>query len=325
MGHDHSDTQGAHGHSHGAGGDSHESSDKKRVLIAAILTGGFMVAEVIGGLLTGSLALLADAGHMFTDAIALALAWYAFHLADRPPTGRHTYGYGRVKTLIAYTNGLAIFLVAIWICYEAWQRFQAPPPVLGGPMLVVALLGLAVNIVGFMILHGGSRESLNMRGAIVHVLGDLLGSLAAIVAALVIMATGWTRIDPILSVLVAVLILSTAWNLMRAAAHVLLEGSPAGLDRDLIAQDLQTSIKGIREIHHVHLWSIDGASNMATLHARLMDGLDAHVAVDVIRHRLLTRHGISHATIEIDFDRRAEDGRRRDEVRGVTSQPRHLH
>lgn len=321
MGHDHH----SHAEGGGAAGDQHKTSDKKRVLIAAMLTGGFMVAEVIGGLLTGSLALLADAGHMFTDAIALALAWYAFHLADKPSTGRHTYGYGRVKTLVAYTNGLAIFLVASWICYEAWQRFQAPPPVLGGPMLVVALLGLVVNIAGFLILHEGSRESLNMRGAIVHVLGDLLGSLAAIVAALVIMATGWTPIDPILSVLVAVLILSTAWNLTRAAAHVLLEGSPAGLDRDMITQDLQTSIKGIREIHHVHLWSIDGASNMATLHASLMDGLDAHIAVDAIKHRLLTRHGISHATVEIDFDRRAEDGRPRDQARGASSQPRHLH
>ncbi len=312
-------------HNHGGAGHQHETSDKKRVLIAAILTGGFMVAEIIGGMLTGSLALLADAGHMFTDAIALALAWYAFHLADKPATGRHTYGYGRVKTLVAYTNGLAIFLVALWICYEAWRRFQAPPPVLGGLMLVVALLGLVVNIAGFVILHGGSRESLNMRGAIVHVLGDLLGSLAAIVAALVIMATGWTPIDPILSVLVAVLILSTAWSLMRAAAHVLLEGSPPGLDRDLITQDLLASVKGVREIHHVHLWSIDGASNMATLHASLMDGLDAHIAVDAIKQRLFTQHGISHATVEIDYDRRAEDGRARDQVRGVTSQPRHLH
>lgn len=324
MGHDHSHAHSAHGHGHDAGG--HGSSDKKRVLIAAVLTGGFMVAEVIGGLATGSLALLADAGHMLTDAIALALAWYAFHLGDKPATGRHTYGYGRVKTLVAYTNGLAIFLVAIWICYEAWRRFQAPPPVLGGPMLVIAALGLLVNIAGFVILHGGSRESLNMRGAILHVLGDLLGSLAAIVAALVIMATGWMPIDPILSVLVAVLILSTAWNLMRAAAHVLLEGTPAGLDRDVIVNDLLASIKGIRDIHHVHLWSIDGASNMATLHASLTDGLDAHIAVDAIKQRLLGEHGISHATVEIEFDRRAEDGRSRDEAtRGVTPQHRHLH
>ncbi len=324
MGHEHH-SQADSGHSHGAEEHQHLSSDKKRVLLAAILTGGFMIAEVIGGVFTGSLALLADAGHMFTDAIALALAWYAFHLGDKPATDRHTYGYGRVKTLVAYTNGLAIFLVAIWICYEAWQRFQVPAPILGGPMLVVAVLGLVVNVASFVILNGGSRESLNMRGALLHVLGDLLGSLAAIVAALIILATGWTPIDPILSALVAVLILSTAWSLMRAAAHVLLEGTPAGLDRDMIVQDLQTSIKGIRDIHHVHLWSIDGARSMATLHASLMDGLDAHIAVDAIKQRLLTKHGISHATVEIEFDRRAEDGRSRDQARGVTSQPRHLH
>lgn len=325
MGYDHSHDHGSYSQDHDAGGHDLGAADKKRVLAAAVLTGGFMVAEVIGGLLTGLLALLADAGHMLTDAIALGLAWYAFHLGERPANGRHTYGYGRVKTLVAYTNGLAIFLVALWICYEAWRRFQAPLPVLGGPMLVVAALGLAVNVAGFVILHGGDRGSLNMRGALLHVLGDILGSLAAIVAALVILATGWTPIDPILSVLVAVLILSTAWNLMRAAAHVLLEGTPAGLDRDAIVNDLQDNVPGVREVHHVHLWSIDGARNMATLHASLKDGVDAHVAVDAIKSRLRAGHDISHATVEIEFDRRAEDGRPREAVRGVSPQPRHLH
>ena len=140
-----------------------------------------------------------------------------------------------------------------------------------------------------------------------------------------ILATGWTPIDPILSVLVAVLILSTAWNLMRAAAHVLLEGTPAGLDRDAIVNDLQDNVPGVREVHHVHLWSIDGARNMATLHASLKDGVDGHVAVDAIKSRLHAGHDISHATVEIEFDRRAEDGRPREAVRGVSPQPRHLH
>ena len=305
--HDHgSHGQDAHGHSHGAG-HVHGSTDKKRVLIAACLTGGFMVAEALGGLLTGSLALLADAGHMLADSIALGLAWYAFHLAGRPATVRLTYGFGRVKTLVAYTNGIAIFAIALWIVYEAWGRLMAPAPVLGGPMLVVAISGLLVNILSFFVLHGGDRENLNMRGAILHVLGDLLGSAAAIVAALIILATGWTPIDPILSVLVSLLILSTAWSLMRAAAHVLLEGVPPTLDRDLIATDIQSAVKGVREVHHMHIWSLDGTSTMATLHACLDEGLDAHQAVSAIKKRLASEHGISHATVEPEFGQCADE------------------
>jgi cobalt-zinc-cadmium efflux system protein len=291
-----------HGHDHGPG-HSHDlgGTDKKRVLAVAILTGGFMVAEAVAGLITGSLALLADAGHMLTDSIALWLAWYAFHLSDRPATKRHTYGLGRVKTLVAYTNGITIFAVALWICYEAVIRFINPSPVLGGPMLVVASLGLLVNIAGFVILHGGDRESLNMRGAIIHVLGDMLGSVAAIVAAIVIIATGWTPIDPILSVLVSVLILSTAWSLMRDAAHLLLEGTPGRIDRDAIVDDLQKSIKGLREVHHMHVWSLDGKKNMATLHACLEEGADASAAVTQIKMRLAATHGIEHATVEPEY------------------------
>ncbi|UVK50793.1 cation diffusion facilitator family transporter [Mesorhizobium sp. AR02] len=304
----HSHDHGAQGHDHGGAGHVHGSTDKKRVLIAACLTAGFMVAEALGGLFTGSLALLADAGHMLADAIALGLAWYAFHLAGRPATGELTYGFGRVKTLVAYTNGIAIFVIALWIVYEAWERLQTPAPVLGGPMLVVAILGLLVNIGSFLVLHGGDRESLNMRGAILHVLGDLLGSAAAIVAALVILATGWTPIDPILSVLVSLLILSTAWSLMRAAAHVLLEGVPPSLDRDLVARDIEATVVGVREVHHMHIWSLDGTSNMATLHACLEERVDAYQVVSAVKKRLASEHGISHATVESEFGQCADDG-----------------
>lgn len=325
------------GHSHGV--DAYKDTNKTRVLIAAGLTAGFMVAEAIGGVLTGSLALLADAGHMLTDSVALALAWYAFHLAERPATARMTYGFGRVKTLVAYTNGMAIFVIALWIIYEAWQRFQSPSPVLGGPMLVVATLGLIVNIAGFLVLHGGDRDSLNMRGAIVHVLGDMLGSVAAIAAALIILATGWTPIDPILSVLVAILVLSTAWGLMRDAAHLLLEGVPASLDRDSIARDIESSVPGVREVHHVHVWSLDGTKNMATLHACLDEGVDAHGAVSAIKARLAANHGITHATVEPEYghcadakdhdhDHGHEGGHKHDEAdhaHGAPTDPRHYH
>lgn len=306
MSHDHGEHPHGVGHVHGGGG------DKTRVLIAAVLTGGFMVAEAVGGLLTGSLALLADAGHMLTDAVSLALAWYAFHLAGRAASSRMTYGYDRVKTLVAYTNGLTVFIIALWILYEAWQRIGAPSEVLGGPMLVVALAGLGVNIAAFAVLNGGSKDSLNMRGAVLHVLGDLLGSVAAIVAALVIMATGWMPIDPILSVLVALLLFRSAWALMKEAGALLLEGAPSSVDRDAVAADLVASNADVREIHHMHIWSMDGEKNMATLHACLAEGADPYAVVAAIKKRLATRHGIAHATVEPEFGACADAGRDHD-------------
>ncbi|QPC85424.1 cation diffusion facilitator family transporter [Mesorhizobium sp. NBSH29] len=305
MGQTHSD--GDHGHSgHSHAGHSHGASDKTRVLIAALLTSVFMVAEAVGGVLTGSLALLADAGHMLTDSVALVLAWYAFHLAGRAATARLTYGFDRVKTLIAYTNGLTVFAIALWIVYEAWQRMAEPALVLGGPMLVVALLGLLVNIAAFFVLHGGDRENLNMRGAVLHVLGDLLGSVAALVAAVVILTTGWTLIDPILSVLVAVLLFRSAWGLMKEAGHLLLEGVPVSLDRDSIARDIEDHVAGVREVHHMHVWSMDGARNMATLHACLEEGTDAPGTIRIIKERLASNHGIDHATVEPEFGKCAD-------------------
>ncbi len=307
MAHDHSHDHGGHDHGaqghagHGHAGHDHGSTDKKRVLIAALLTGGFMFAEAAGGLITGSLALLADAGHMLTDSVSLMLAWYAFHLADRAATSRMTYGFHRVKTLVAYTNGIAVFAIGIWIVVEAFHRLNEPSPVLGGPMMVIAIIGLCVNIAAFFVLHGGDRESLNMRGAILHVLGDLLGSVAALVAALVIITTGWVLIDPLLSALVAVLLFRSAWALTRESGHLLLEGVPDSLDRDGIARDIEGHVKGVTNVHHMHVWSMDGSKNMATLHACLSEGADSEQAVKAIKLRLAKQHGIEHATVEPEF------------------------
>lgn len=301
MAHGHSHGHEHHGHSHGGHDHTHGATDKTRVLIAACLTGLFMIAEAAGGLITGSLALLADAGHMLSDSVSLVLAWYAFHLAGRAATSRLTYGFDRVKTLVAYTNGLTIFAIGIWIVWEAWHRMSEPQPILGAPMLVIAVLGLAVNVGAFFVLHGGDRDSLNMRGAILHVLGDMLGSVAAIAAAIIILYTGWYPIDPILSALVAILLFRSAWSLVGDAGHMLLEGAPPGFDRDGIALDLQANVRGLVSIHHMHVWSLDGQRNMATLHACLGEGVDAHAAICDIKLRLAKVHSIEHVTVEPEF------------------------
>ena len=200
----------------------HDDGNIRRVTIALCLTGTFMIVEVIGGILSGSLALLADAGHMLTDTMALGLAAVAFRVSKRPADHRLTYGYQRFQILAAFVNGLCLLLIVGWILFEAGRRFISPPDVMGDTMLIVATAGLFVNLVAFIVLHGGDRDNLNIRGAALHVAGDLMGSVAAIVAALVILQTGWMPIDPLLSVAVAMLILRSAWLLVQRSAHVLL-------------------------------------------------------------------------------------------------------
>lgn len=291
-----------HGHAgHGHAGHNHAAhATRARLGWAAAITMLFMLVEIAGGLVSGSLALLADAGHMFTDAGALALAWFAAGIAQRPADWKRSYGFDRFSVVVAFANGLALFVIAALIVSEAVQRLFEPAEVMGVPMLFVAAAGLMVNIIAFFILHGAERN-LNVRGAMLHVLGDLLGSVAAIVAAIVIIYTGWTPIDPILSVLVAVLILRSAWSLVRDAGHILLEAAPAGLDSRTIAADLTTHVAGVADVHHIHIWSITEERRMATLHARLVEGIEAEPAVSAIKSRLHDQFGIAHATVEVEF------------------------
>ena len=260
-----------HRHAHGAGHDHSHGASEARVGIAALLTALFMFAELAGGLISGSLALLADAGHMLTDCASLGLAWYGFRLARRPADWRRTYGYDRFSVLIAFANGLALFAIAGWIVMEAAHRLQGAPVVLGGIMFWVALGGLAVNIAAFWVLQGGDRNNLNVRAAALHVMGDLLGSVAAIVAAIVILVSGWTPIDPILSVLVALIILRSAWRVVSDSGHILLEGTPSGMDSREIARDLRAAFPAIEDVHHVHAWSITQERPMVTLHVRVVE------------------------------------------------------
>lgn len=293
MGHSHDHT---HSHSHCP---AHGNKNRTRVGIGAALTGLFMVAEVAGGIISGSLALLADAGHMLTDFAALAMAWGAFTLAARPANWKHTFGYDRFSILVAFVNGLTLFAISVWIIIEAAGRFMQPGEILAGPMFWVAVTGLIVNLLVFWILIGADRDNLNIRGAILHVLGDLLGSVAAIVAALVIMKTGWMPIDPILSVLVAVLILRSAWVLVKDSAHILLEGAPPGIDRREIRDDLRAYISDIVDIHHMHAWSITNDRPMMTLEAVVKPDASLEVVSRAIKDRLKSKFHIDHATVDV--------------------------
>lgn len=284
------------------------ANNERRMGFAALITGSFMLAEVIGGIVAGSLALLADAGHMLTDFASLALAWFGFRLSRRPADWKRTYGFDRFQILVAFANGLALFAIAAWIVYEGIERLMTTPDVSGGIMVVIAALGLAVNLVAFRLLQGADRENLNVRGAAIHVLGDLLGSVAALAAGAVILATGWTPIDPLLSLLVAAIIVRSGWKVVADAGHILLEGAPGELDTRDIAPDLVANVKGVQEVHHVHVWSITQSRRMVTLHALIGDAEDSDKLVKDIKRRLKQRFGLDHATVEIERGACADAG-----------------
>jgi cobalt-zinc-cadmium efflux system protein len=284
----------AHGHAHGAG------TDECRIGWAFVIIFGFMLVELAGGLVSGSLALLADAGHMVSDAAALGMSWAALRVGKRPADTKRSYGYRRLEVLVAFLNGCTLFMIAGWVVIEAVRRFVVPIPVLGGPMLGVAVAGLLANVVAFMVLSGGNRENLNMRSAWLHVLGDLLGFVIAIVAAVAILFTGWSPIDPILSVLVALLILKSAWEIVRSSGHILLEGAPAGLDLDALRADLIATVPAVEEVHHIHAWSLTQEQSLVTLHVRCAPDADRETIVPAVNGRLRERFGIAHSTIQVD-------------------------
>ncbi|MEI4487955.1 cation diffusion facilitator family transporter [Frigidibacter sp. MR17.14] len=291
-----------HGHDHGPG-HSHApeltASNEKIVLAAAILTAGFMLAEVVGGLMSGSLALIADAGHMMTDAAALTLAWAAFRFGRRGRSARKTFGYHRFEVLAGFVNALVLIVLTAWIVYEAIRRLMEPHVVLTGPMFWVAVAGLGVNALVFWVLSRGATDHVNIKGAMLHVMGDLLGSVAAIAAALGIWATGWSWLDPVLSVLLSALVLRSGWALLRASMHILMEGTPEGVETEAIRHELE-QLPGVAFVEHVHVWSITSGKAMATLHLGVTDGTDPFAVKAAVRDALQHHFGIGHTTIEID-------------------------
>ncbi|MCO5092972.1 cation diffusion facilitator family transporter [Bosea sp. (in: a-proteobacteria)] len=301
-GHDHS----GHNHDHGDHDHSHApavtADNERKILVSFVLIFLFMIVEAVGGVMSGSLALLADAGHMLTDAIALGLAYIAFRLGRRAADSRRSFGYARFEVIAGFVNALTLFGIVGWIVYEAVERFLEPRPILVGSMFVVASVGMVVNLFVLWYLTRGDSEHVNIKGAVLHVMGDLLGSVGAIVAAIVIWYTGWTPIDPILSVFVSLLILRSAWGLLKKTLHILLEGAPANAEADKIAAHLKGTVEGVQNIHHVHVWSITSGRVLATL--QLQPKADADLAAVVRRaeRELKERFGIEHPTIGIDWD-----------------------
>lgn len=298
-----------HGHSHGhvlghpaegsvGFGDRDREGERRRLRFVLVITGMFVVAEVVGGVLSNSLALLADAGHMFTDVGALLLSLVAMRLATRPPTERRTYGYVRLEILAALVNGATLLVIAGLICWEAYERLQVPPDVNGPLMLAVATVGLGVNVAGAFLLHSHAGQSLNMRGAYLHVLGDLLGSVGAITAGLVILLTGWTLADPIISLLIAALILISAWRLVREATDVLMEAAPAHIDMDRLVAELQ-EIRDLHDIHDLHVWTLTSGFVALSGHGVIDDPTCQVRVLDQIRGRLAS-HGIEHVTFQLE-------------------------
>jgi cobalt-zinc-cadmium efflux system protein len=280
---------------------------ENRLLFAFALTGLMLVVEAAGGLISGSLALLADAGHMLVDASALMFAWLGAHYARRPADALRTFGYARLEVMVGYSNALFQFALVIWIASEAAMRFAHPAPILSGTMLAVAMAGLAVNAIVLRALSHG-HEDLNTAGARLHVLGDLLGSLGAVAAALLVRHLGWLRADPAVSILVSVLILGSAWRLLRRSAHILLEGTPEGVDTDIVGDTLEREAAGVRDVHHVHIWQLAGGSHVATLHARARDGYSPDQVIVSIRTVLRERFGVAHATVQLEADPCEEPG-----------------
>jgi cobalt-zinc-cadmium efflux system protein len=292
--HDHSKD---HHHDH-----AHVPKGTTILALAFGLTFVFMLVEIAGGWIAGSLALIADAGHMLTDAAALGLAWTAARIAARPADTRRSFGYQRLRVLAAFVNGCALLFVVVWIAIEAVQRLLRPVPVDGAAILWIGTIGLAVNVVVFAMLRRGDHDDMNVSAAMLHVISDLLGSLAAIAAAVVILYTGWLRIDPLLSLLVCALIVRSALSLVRRSAHILMEGAPDWLDTMELRRTLEQHIPSIRDVHHVHAWHLGPHETLLTMHASVALGTDHSLVLKEAKTVLAERFGITHATIQIEAD-----------------------
>ena len=283
----------AHDHDHA------RTASRRALAVALVLTASYTVVEVVGGLVAGSLALLADAVHMLSDNVALALALVAAWLATKPATPERTYGYKRAEVLAALANGVMLVALAIWIFVEAVMRLRDPGDVLGGWMLVIALLGIVVNVAAGVVLSRARSHSLNVEAAFRHVFADLLGSFGVAVAAVVILATGWVEADPLVSILIGVLVLASTWSILRDSTAILLESTPRGIDADALGQRL-ASAPGVVEVHDLHVWTITSGFPALSAHVLVSPGEDCHGRRRELELLLRDEFAIEHTTLQVD-------------------------
>lgn len=281
--------------------------NKKSLWIAFLLTSSYMGAEAVGGILTGSLALLADAGHMLTDAGALGLALFAIRYAERPASPQKTYGYLRTEILAALANAVALLLVSGYILYEAWSRFRQPPEVQGAPMMIVAAIGLILNFISMRMLASAAGESLNAKGAYLEVLSDALGSVGVIVAGVIVMTTGWNLADPIIGAGIGLFIVPRTWTLLKESVHILLEGTPARID--LVALEAAVkAVNGVVAIHDIHVWTLTSGWDALSAHVTVADSAGQPRILTELQSLLKKDFEIEHATLQLEEKGRAPEG-----------------
>ncbi|QHA91280.1 cation diffusion facilitator family transporter [Bacillus sp. N1-1] len=291
MGHNHSHD---HGHTH--------SANKKALFISFLLISSFMILEVIGGFVTNSLALLSDAGHMLSDAVALGMSLLAFKLGEKESDQDKTYGYKRFEILAAFLNGIALIMISFYILWESVQRFINPPEVASTGMLIIAAIGLIVNIVvAWILMKGDTSENLNLRSAFLHVLGDLLGSIGAIIAALLIMFAGWNYADPIASSIVAILVLISGIRVTKDSFHVLMEGTPSNINLEEVKNTL-VGLDGVQSIHDVHIWNITSDFPSFTCHIVVSKTTNRDQLLQTIGQQLKEKFDLTHTTIQMECD-----------------------
>jgi cobalt-zinc-cadmium efflux system protein len=283
-----------YGHEHGG-----RARSRRALGLVLVLTAGYTIVEVVAGVLTGSLALLADAGHMLGDVAALGLALGAAWLASRPATPERSFGFQRAEILAALVNGLALVAIAIWVFVEAIGRLDDPPEILGGWMLAVALLGLAVNLVAAGILARAAAESLNVQAALRHVFADLASSIGVAAAAIVVIATGWRQADPLAGMGIALLILASSWGILRASVVILLEASPAGIDAREVGRRM-ASWEGVVEVHDLHIWTITSGFPALSAHVLVARGDDCHARRLELEQMLAREFGLEHTTLQVE-------------------------
>jgi cobalt-zinc-cadmium efflux system protein len=298
MGHHHH-----HGHSHGHGHDHHhgDGSNARRLAVVLVLTALYMVAEAVGGWLSHSLALLADAGHMLSDVAALGLSLFAAWISRRPPTPARSYGFYRTEILAALINAATLIAISVWIFVEAYRRLHAPPEVAGGMLMVIATGGLFVNLAGMWVLHGGRNENLNVRGAWLHVATDALGSVGTIIAGAAVLYLGWTWADPVASVIIALLVCYSSWALLKESVEVLMEGTPSGIDPDRV-RDALREVPGVQAVHDLHIWSITSGRVSLSAHIDVDGSRPDREILPELCAGLRERFAITHVTLQLESE-----------------------